>query len=913
MYLKSLEIFGFKSFAEKTLLQIEPGITVVIGPNGCGKSNIVDSLRWALGEKSAKNIRGEKMEDIIFNGTDQRKPLSLAEVSITMDNSGKILDIDSEAVTVTRRIYRDGESEYLINKSPVRLKDIEKLFMDTGIGKTSYSIMEQGKIDMILSTRAEDRRFLFEEAAGISRYKLEKKEAEKKLINTSSNLARINDIIKEIERESEIKSRQASKTKEYLALKKNLVDLDIKYHLIDYSESNRKRNKVREEIETLTKEKEKISVKISRISAEDELDEKKKNEIQLTLFELDKELHTYRIKVEDIDNKSEKNRQLIKEQYSRKENIIKKIDEKNTTIEKIKEEKQKTERNGIEVREKLKNDSEKLKNLSESRREKQEFIRKSKDRIAENKKYIKLDEDKLKEFRETLEVIIKKLLDAIEKRKAELANSEAERLTVKNKIDEHLGIIKGNLESAIRNIDAGKSTEAVESLKSIDIELLINDIKRFEDFEDGFRSILFDKTGIHAEKEGLDKKINDLIHRIDRLRSEVANFEEMLVQGQMDLERLNNEIAKVEKDIIRNENEANWIKRHIESLDHQINEIAGHIESYKEDRQATEKIAQDLIKEITEWGNLIVEYDTRSNELKKTINQNTEKRLELEKSISRRKDISKKDIENQNRIIDKINEKEKLLVEYEFKINSIEEYLWTEYEKKVSEMGEFRYNEGERSGIYTGIQNLKKEINELGPINNLAIEEYKELRKRLEYYVSQRDDIDKARADILSVIESIDNTSIQMFIETFRIIKKNFLEVFKELFKGGDATIELTDEEKLLDSGIEITARPPGKKPKSINMLSGGERSLTAIALLFATYMVRPSPFCFLDEIDAALDEENINRFLQMLKQFSSTTQFVVITHNKKTVSIAESIYGITMEEPGISKIVSFKMAQKAG
>lgn len=913
MYLKSLEIFGFKSFADKTQILIEPGVTVVIGPNGCGKSNIVDSLRWALGEKSAKNIRGEKMEDIIFNGTEQRKPLSLAEVSITIDNSGKILDIDSEAVTVTRRIFRDGESEYLINKSTVRLKDIEKLFMDTGMGKTSYSIMEQGKIDMILSTRAEDRRYLFEEAAGISRYKLEKKEAERKLINTSANLARINDIIKEIERESQVKSGQASKTKEYLSLRKNLVDFDIKFHFIDFLESKRKKEKITEEIETLTKEREKISAKISRVSAEDEEDEKKKNDIQLKLFELDKELHTYRIKVEDIDNKSEKNRQLIKEQYSRKESINRKIEEKNTSLAKIKEEKLQTEKNGVEVRERLKKDSEKLKELTGQRNGKKEFIGKTKDHIAENKKYIKLDEDKLKEFRDTLEIIIKKLLDAIEKRKAELLTSENERQIVKNKISENITSIRSHLSSALNSIDAGNSSDAVEFLKMIDIVSLSADIQRFEDFEDGFRSILFDKTGIHAEKESLDKKINDLIHRVDRLRHEVTNFEEMLVNGQMELERLNNEIAKIEKEIIRNENENNWIKRHIESLNDQIEELAGNIESYTEDRHATEKKAQDLIREITEWGNLIVEYDSKTNELKKIINEHTEQREELEKNILKRKDLSRKDIENQNKINDKINDKEKLLVEFEFKINTIEEYLWTEYEKKVSEIGDFRYNDGDRAEIQSNIQKFKKAINELGPINNLAIEEYKELRQRLEYYIKQRDDIDKARADIMSVIDNIDSTSIELFIETFNVIKKNFLDVFKELFKGGDATIELTDPENILDSGIEITAKPPGKKPKSINMLSGGERTLTAIALLFATYMVRPSPFCFLDEIDAALDEENISRFLQMLKQFAKNTQFVVITHNKKTVSIAESIYGITMEEPGVSKIVSFKMAKKAG
>jgi chromosome segregation protein len=257
---------------------------------------------------------------------------------------------------------------------------------------------------------------------------------------------------------------------------------------------------------------------------------------------------------------------------------------------------------------------------------------------------------------------------------------------------------------------------------------------------------------------------------------------------------------------------------------------------------------------------------------------------------------------------EKIRVKEKTQIELDFKTSNIEEYLWTEYEKKISDLNGFKTDDTERPNIQNSINNIKKEMNELGPINNLAIEEYKELSKRLDYYIEQRDDIEKARKDILSVIEDINKTSIEIFTETFHIIRKNFSEIFKKLFQGGDASIELTDEENILESGIELIATPPGKKPKNINILSGGERTLTAIALLFATYMVRPSPFCFLDEIDAALDEENIGRFINMLQQFAKGTQFIIITHNKKTMSIAESIYGITMEEPGISKIVSYKL-----
>ena len=334
MFLKSMEIFGFKSFADRTRIDVENGITVIVGPNGCGKSNIVDSMKWVLGEKQAKNVRGDKMEDVIFTGTEHRKFLSMAEVTLSLENQNRVLKFDSDVVTVTRRVFRDGVSEYLINNSPVRLKDIEELFMDTGIGKTSYSVMEQGRIDMILSSRAEDRRYIFEEAAGISRFKVQKKDSLKKLEDTGDNIERINDIIKEIEREKEIKARQAEKTKVYLTMKDDLKKNDLKIHVLKNRELSKRRTKVDESVQKLKEEREEFSRKIAAVSDENEKDEKFKNDIQLELFELEKKLHTYKIKVEDIDGKKEKNLKLIDEQIQRKTVLIQDADERTKSLEK---------------------------------------------------------------------------------------------------------------------------------------------------------------------------------------------------------------------------------------------------------------------------------------------------------------------------------------------------------------------------------------------------------------------------------------------------------------------------------------------------------------------------------------------------------------------------------------------------
>ncbi len=901
-------MFGFKSFADRTQVDFETGVTVIVGPNGCGKSNIVDSIKWVLGEKQAKNIRGQKMEDIIFSGTEQRKPLSLSEVSITIDNSTRLLDLDSETVTVGRRIFRDGESEYLINKSPVRLKDIDKLFMDTGIGKSAYSVMEQGKMDLILSTRAEDRRYIFEEAAGISRYKLQKKESLKKLQETGDNLERINDIIKEIEREKDLKAKQAEKTKYYLELRKEFQKNDISINVIRFREITKRQQKLQDDIEKNKQEREKISARVSTISADNERDEKRKNDIQHQLFELEKRLHAYKIRLEDIDSKTERNRQLITEQDKRGEGIQRKIDERADSLSKLLDERVKTEQSGVDIRQKIETDKEKLVTYFENRKNKIESIHRSRDEIDTNKNLIKEKNNRLKSLRGELEEVIRRLIDAIDKRKAEMQESETERQQVRQRIDSHIKILEAIISDALRNIEAGMTDDAMASLNKSSLHELSADISIFEGFEDGFRSILFDKTGIHAEKERLDTEILSEVTAIENHRQEIASLEELIHREQGELENINEMITRIEKDLSRNENERDWIEKHLQSLGSQIKDVEKQIENYRDDVKRSEEIVENLKKEIKEWEERLVEFNERSASLMKNITEHAEKRSEIEKRIHERKNVSRKDEEELQKTVEKISQLDKSLVELIFRRNNIEDYLWTEYEKKAAEYNALKVDQSQLNDLQNELQNAKKGIQDLGPINNLAIEEYKDLKKRFEYYISQKSDIEKAREDILSVIEDINSTSIEMFIDTFKEIQKNFAQVFKQLFEGGEANVELNDLDKVLECGIDIMVRPPGKKAKNINLLSGGERALTAIAMLFATYMVKPSPFCFLDEIDAPLDEENIGRFLKMLKQFAKETQFIIVSHNKKTMSIGESIYGVTMEEPGVSKVVSLQM-----
>lgn len=909
MFLKSIELYGFKSFPDRTSIEFEPGVTVLVGPNGCGKSNVVDAVKWVLGEKQAKNMRGDKMEDLIFAGTDQRKPLSLAEVFITIDNSRRLLDFGSDEVTVGRRVYADGQSEYLINKSPVRLKDVEKLFMDTGIGKSAYSVMEQGKIDLILSTRPEDRRYIFEEAAGISKYKLQKKESLKKLEETSENLERINDIISEIEREKDLKAKQAETTKIYLGLRKELEEIDIAVNYLRHRDLSGRLARLRAEIDRHTREREAVSARIAATSAENEKDEKKKNDIQVQLFELEKRLHAFRIRVEDIDAKTEKNRSLIDEETGRRKGVEATIQERIGAMERLKQERARLEQSGIELGQRIEDDRLKLDSFVATRRRKIDFIQSARESIEEKKAAIAEEDRRVDELRLRLEEVVKRLVDAIDRRKAELEASEEERQRVRGRIDGRLDALEESLRRAADLLRSGDAAGALSLIEGIDVAGLRSAIVQFEGYEDGFRSILFDKTGVHAEKEGLDRKIRESINRIELLKADIASLEERILREQQELDDVNQMITRVEKDLSKNENERGWIEKHLRSLDSQVEDLGRQIDNYREEIARSEKRIEDLEREIRESDQRLLEFNEQSESLIREIENLTAQRAAIEKAVYERKNVARKDEETLKRLAEKITDLDRSQVELSFRISGIEEHLWVEYEKRVADMN-LKLQDTDLGMLSEKSQEIKRRIQELGPINNLAIEEYRDLKKRFDYYLNQKKDIEKAREDIYGVIEDISRTSIEMFMETFASIQKNFSDVFRQLFNGGEATLELDDPEHVLESGIEILIRPPGKKLKNINLLSGGERALTAIALLFATYMVKPSPFCFLDEIDAPLDEQSINRFVRLLKEFSRMSQFIIVTHNKKTMTIGETIYGITMEEPGVSKVVSIKMEQ---
>ena len=644
-----------------------------------------------------------------------------------------------------------------------------------------------------------------------------------------------------------------------------------------------------------------------------EKDEKRKNDIQHQLFELEKRLHAYRIRVEDIDDRTGKNRGRINEELNLKKGIEDKIGERSGNLARLIEERGRARQSGIQIGARIEDDRRKLESFFATRKRKIDSIQKSRETIDERKSRIREAEQRLKELLAMLDQAIKRLVDAIEKRKAELEGSEKERIEVRRSINAVIDAIEESLMKAAADIKAGRSADALAAIESVELARLKADILKFEGYEDGFRSILFDKTGIHAEKETLDKRIKSTADGIEENRREIASLEARIQNEQVELEDVNQMITRIEKDLSRNENEHDWIEKHVLSLENQILDLEKQIEHYREEVLRADKKIEELSAEIGEWDRRLTEFNERSSSLLKSIADLTEKRQEIEKSIHERKTVTRNDEGELKRIVEKIGALDKTQIEVVFKKNSVEEYLWVEYEKKITDIENLGVDGPQLDDLLARSNEIKKRIQDLGPINNLAIEEYQNLKNRLAYYTGQKNDIEKAREDIYTVIEDISRTSVEMFMDTFKSIRKNFSEIFKQLFAGGDATVELVDPNNVLESGIEIMIRPPGKKLKYINLLSGGERTLTAIALLFATYMVKPSPFCFLDEIDAALDEQNVGRFIRLLKEFTRSSQFVIVTHNKKTMTIGETLYGVTMEEPGISKLVSLKMNKLGG
>ncbi len=1180
MYLKRLELQGFKSFADKTVLEFMPGITTVIGPNGSGKSNIADSIRWVLGEQSMKELRGGKSVDIIFAGTQNRKSLGFAEASLVFDNSDGKLPIEYKEVIVTRKLYRSGETGYFINKTQCRLKDILELFMDTGIGKDGYSIIGQGKIDEILSNKSEDRRNVFEEAAGIVKFKTRKEDSEKKLEHTKLNILRINDILSEIEGNLDPLKQQSDKAKRYLDLKNELKSIEVGLFLYNIEKYKENLEKIQEDIEIMqntcnleegklekikilkeelkgeiddlteqientqnlrftnqkdvetlsseisinkskienneankkrfqeeieeTKEKilktqeemenklsKKENLKENKEKYEKELQEKqqKLEEINKTLSQKELEIENDKRNLEENTDKKYEIEGLISEQKANISNLEKrKIQIKNEIQNSISEldntrfTKEEIEKGFFEIQ-KEKNDLTKKQEEYESKKKlaekeinsinikmnnniqelnfkesKHKFLvetEKEKDGYQKSVKALLKDCEKIKELGIGVKGALAELIDVPENLEtaiemalgASLQNIVTESEQDAKKLIEHLrknnlgrasflpiSNIKGKMPEKIKGnqdgvlgiasnlikydkkyeqiilnllgrtvivenmdiaINVSKQNGNMFKIVTLDGDIIsqtgsmtggsinkktfkiLGRSKEIEELSKNIQEIKAEQEKLQQEKQKIEennKKVFEECEKIDGLLQTIEikyNVEnQKLNTTKENIDRISNHLEKLRKESTDLENQKEEILKAIEEktnqkekIDLQNNEIKEKINEYNLTNKDTSKIVDDLNFDITNLKISVSSFNESENsidEIAKMLeneieNQNKSiknKENQIEKIELEQKDFEEKinlanskieelkskvtnsdeDIEKMKKQRQTANEKLSLkekeeidefkviedlkgqIVKIEVKKNKTEDdltstisELWNEYELTPNNIED--YKKPENIAITTRrVNNLKQDIRELGSVNVDSIEEYKNQKQRYDFMCEQRLDLENTMAKLRNMIQEITDNMKTRFKEKMKIINQNFGQTFKELFGGGEARIKLEDETNILECGIDIEAQPPGKKLQSMGLLSGGERAFTAIALLFAILKMNPAPFCVLDEIEAALDDVNVNRYAEFLKKFAVNTQFLVITHRKGTMEAADTVYGVTMEEKGISKLLSMKL-----
>ncbi|MBE7411686.1 MAG: AAA family ATPase [Leptospiraceae bacterium] len=909
MYLKSLNIVGFKTFADETEILFDPGFTAVVGPNGCGKSNIVDAIKWVLGEKNAKGLRGEKMDDVIFHGTETRNPAGFSEVTVSFDNSKKTFAIEFPVLKITRRLYPDGNNEYYINDSRAIRKDVEKILMDTGVGKSSYSVMEQGRVDSILNAKPEDRRLIFDEAAGISRFKLERTETIKKLSDTNQNLLRISDVLKSMESDLELKEKQSEKAKEYFSLKTDLTNTDKNLRYLKLRTMKEKLRKAEEEL-TLTKKKNsEILEKISRESNQLELFEEQRFSLEKKIIDIDKKLSEYLSRKEIHKEKIEKNLSIIKEFEEREKEL-------DSEIQKSKIQSDSNQRELLELEEKLKElhleVSDYENKLKEFKTKKIELEKAIENNLEEHKKCeekIRHNEKELSLLRENLKEVTISMIGQIEEKKRIATRISSERNELKNFLIQSMDQIIQEIQDSLNILHSGNIQGLEVSLANLKLVEYNSKLTEFIRIEDSFFSVLFENEGIFSDKEKIDQRIEDIMlenENFSRTKNEV--FQE-IEKYRIHLEKEKDSIVSVEKLIL--ETKAKISEKLIiqNSIDKKQLEVASKILELEGSKDQLKIKKSHYSKELKELEEKVEESTTELIGISKNLEKEKQDLQGLFNSIQSLKLSSQKDQEDFKNLLPILTDQERKTTGVRVQIESLCEELYNDY--SISEM-ELEEEKSPLKLVQSSEENrlrtLKSEIGLLGSINPLAIDEYRNLKEIYDHNKSQKEDVEESKKKIESILKNLDKESEKVFLENFEIIKANFQETFSTLFNGGRAILELTEPNDPLNSGIEIIAEPPGKHVQNLRLLSGGEKSLTVIALLFGIYMLKPSPFCFLDEIDAALDEINKIRFCQILDKFKNTSQFIVVTHAPPTISRANTVFGVTNEEPGVSKLVSLKL-----
>lgn len=981
MKLVSIEAHGFKSFADKIEISVNDGITCIVGPNGSGKSNIVDAVRWVLGESSLKEIRGgETQTDIIFSGSESRKEESRAWVSLTFDNSDHYLSTDLESVEIKREVYRSGDSEYYINNAKVRKKDITDLFIDSGANPDSYSIIGQGKIQEILKGRPSDRRTIIEEAAGVLKYKKRKEDSLRKLDNTKDNIEKVDLVIKELLVSLEPLRIESIQAKKYVEFRDELKDIEISLLAKDIKDINDEFNSSKETLKALNEEILKMDnsssidltniekLKSKHMSFEEKItktqDELLNLQENLSNLEMQKQVLSERKKYEVDDQKLQNNILSLKETKVELEKSINSF------------------KANIDV---LKDEIDKLKVDFESKtKEYNSLITKRNtlsDDLNKNNRDILILKNKIDVLKSDIEhdvgvpyaaksIISNPKLNGIHNVLCKLFETKNEYA---NAINISLG---GNTNVVVVN-DSSSATKAIEFLKSNNLGRLtffpISVIKgRFVDPDtlnicesiDGFidvasnlvecdplyKSIIDNQLGnilvvkdIETMKE-LGKRIKyryrvvtldgEILHTggamtggtVNSKQSNVINNRLMLEKYNKDLEKLTSNVKTIESDYTRcNEDvrilETELIKKRsdisakdaiIEAKERELNESVSRLDSINSEIKGTDNVIKNEVdKELDKVLSDIVKVSKEKEETNNKLIKLRSDRNDVSAEIEELELLNKKKNSEYNKRQEEAKTLEINIGKMDIKLDTLLNKLSDEYEMTYERAAQEYVLSLDETVARSKVNSLRKSINELGDVNVGSIKEFERVNERYTFLNTQREDLVKASEDLLEIITDLDETMKKRFSETFKRVNDEFGKVFKQLFKGGKAELILTDPEDMLNTGVDLNACPPGKSLKNLTALSGGEMTLTAIALLFSILNIRVVPFCILDEVEAALDDANVASFGEYLQDYKNKSQFIVITHKKKTMEYANTLYGITMQESGVSKLVSVRLEDR--
>ena len=975
MYLKEIKASGFKSFADKTNITLDDKITCIVGPNGSGKSNIIDAVKWVLGEQSVKSLRGtNNMSDVIFAGSKSRSPLNLASVSLVFDNSDSYLKVPYTEISVTRKVFRSGENEYYLNNEKCRLKDIYDLFLDSGMGKYAFNIISQGEVSKIISDSPLERRTIFEEAAGVLKYKRRKEEALKKLDKTNENLTRVKDIIKELEEQIEPLKIQSEKANKYLKIKENLEQIEIALIANDLEKLNVLYHEQTKQIEDLTNE---IIEKTTSITNDDiELENKKQEleKINENLTSLQQNLLLLTKEEEKLNG--EKN--IIKERSKYDAEDVK----VHENITNLKEQKLSLNNKLLSIKTDLTILDNKIKdNIKESSNKNNEYVslnntkEEIKNKISSLENSISQTEYKIKYLNDYIEnssfpMSVKRLLN--NPKLKGIHNTISKLIDVEEKYALSLEVALGGAKDYVVVDNPNIAKACINYLKEnnlgrvtffpldvikprfIDNETLnelktkegfINVLANLVSYDEMYKNIVFNQLGNvlvinNIDNANIISKVINNKYKIVTLDGEIINVggsitggtikKKSIISEKYELENLLTKKELGEKEILSLKEKQEIILKDIKEKETTLYEIGKEkvllTEEYNAKHENYNNLKDTLDRVTLELNNL---EDLEDNSIKSEEEKILEKYYEV---------LKEKELVNKKLLL-LTDDKEKvssLIEEYQAKYRLNNSNIRNLEEKKktleidsskmsvkmdnlltiLSETYQMTFEKAKANYVLEedidvarkNVNIYKKELKEIGIVNLGAIEEYERVSKRYEFLTKQNNDLEEAITTLLKIINELDNGMEKEFIKTFKEIEIEFNNVFKELFGGGYAKLKLTDESNILETGVNIEVSPPGKKITSISLLSGGEKTLTAISLLFAVLNIKKIPFCLFDEVEAALDEANVDRVGAYFSKYIGKTQLIIITHKKKTMEYANTLYGITMQESGVSKLVSVKL-----